>query len=354
LNGPDPTETVLNGTTRAATINLTGHYLLKPAPNQQLLLEVNLDPAYLGTEISYSWQPEGWEGVWTGNIFLSTARFSPYQQFDPDVRLSNGEDDPFLQQGGFGLEYTQEMTEELDLAIALNYQNFGFSDSLLGGHRFARDITGTPLALGGRASGELYSLNLHGAYSTFDDRNLPSQGSKIRFGAEQALALGNISTSYTRLAANVSHLFRAPGFNDGAHSLAVNFQAGTLLGNDVPQIRGFHLGGPFSVRGYEPGEMASGKSFLQGSLEYRHHLTSLSIKDNKIDLRAAAFVDYGTVLGTEKQLRGIPEFLYAKPTQGTGYGLGLQFGTDFGLFRLETAWTADGNQSTYLSVGERF
>jgi outer membrane protein insertion porin family len=100
--------------------------------------------------------------------------------------------------------------------------------------------------------------------------------------------------------------------------------------------------------------MASGTSFLQGSLEYRHHLTNVSIMDNKVDLRAAAFVDYGTLLGTQKQLRGIPEFLWDKPTEGSGYGIGLHLGTEFGLFRLETAWSNRGDQTTYLSVGERF
>jgi outer membrane protein insertion porin family len=353
LNGPDRTETVLNGTTRSSTINLTGHYIVKPARNQQLLLEVNLDPTYLGTDISYSWQPKGWEGIWTANLFLATAHFSPFDEAVPEVILPNRED-PFLQQGGFGIEYTQEMTEELDLAVALNYQSFAFSDQLLAGTRFPRDITGTPLALGDRATGELYTLNIHGAFDTFDNRQLPTAGSKVRFGAEQALGLGNTSTSYTRLAANVTQLFQAPGFNDGPHSLVLNLQGGTLIGNDAPQIRGFHLGGPFSVRGYQPGEMASGTSFVQASLEYRHHLTSLTIKDTNVDLRAAAFLDYGSVLGTENQLRGVPEYLYDKPTNGTGYGIGLHFGTDFGLFKLETAWSADGNQSTYLSVGERF
>jgi outer membrane protein insertion porin family len=353
LNGPDRTEPVLNGATRSSTVNITGHYLAKPADNQQILLELNLDPTFLGTDISYSWQPEGWEGVFTGNFFLSTAHFSPFEQAEPDVILPNLQE-PFLQQGGLGLEYAQEMSESFDLALALNYQRFGFSDDLLGGTRFARDFTGTPLALGDRASGDLYTFNLQGVYDTLDDRDLPTEGSKIRFGLEQGLGLGNTSTPYTRLTANVAHLFAAPGLNDGPHSLLVNLQAGTLVGDDAPQIRGFFLGGPFSVRGYEQGEMAGGTSFLQGTVEYRHHLTTFAVKEHEVELRAAAFVDYGTVLGTEKRLRGVPEYLWDKPDHGTGYGFGLHLATEFGLFRLETAWSDRGDQSTYLSVGERF
>lgn len=354
LNGPDRTETVLNGATRSSTINVSGHYLLRPAENQQLLLEVNFDPTFLGGDLSYSWQPEGWEGVLTGNVFMSTAHFSPFEEASPRVTLPNGENNPYLQQAGFGLEYAQEMTEDFDLAVALNYQNFAFSDSLLGGDRFARDLTGTPLALGERATGDLYSLVAHGFYDTLNDRQLPTEGSRVRFGLEQGLGLGLTSTSYTRLSTNISHLLRAPGFNDGPHTLVLNLQAGALLGQDAPQLRGFHLGGPFSVRGYQPGQMAGGTSFVQASLEYRHHLTELTILDKQMALRAAAFVDYGSLLGSQSRLRGMPEYLRDKPGQGSGYGLGLHLATDFGLFRLETAWNDRGGQTTYLSVGERF
>lgn len=353
LFGPTRREVVLSGNSYTGDLNLAAHYIFKPAEDQRLLFEVTLDPALLGTDISYSWKPHGWDGVWTGNFFLSSGRFSPYAEATPEVLLPNGEE-PFLQQGGGGLEYVHEISESLDLALGVNYQNYAFSDELLGGNRFRRDLTGTPLALGDRSTGDLYTTNLHGRYSTLDDRNLPTEGTVIRFGAEQAFGLGNTSTSYTRLAANASHLFRAPGFNDGPHSFLVNLQGGTLVGNDSPQVRGFHLGGPYSVRGYEPGEIASGSSFLQGTLEYRHHLRDFMVRETDIAMRAAAFVDYGTVLGTEKRLRGIPEYLWDKSTEGTGYGIGLHFGTEFGLFRLETAWSNRGDQSTYLVIGERF
>lgn len=353
LNGPDRDETVLDGSIRASTFSLTGHYVLKPAENQRFIFQTNFDPTFLGTDLSYAWKPEGWEGVLTANMFLSSAHFSPFVDQVPIVRLPNLEE-PYLQQGGFGFEYAQEMTENFDLAVALNYQNFAFSDSLLGGNRFARDFTGTPLALGGNGTGDLYTLAMEGIFNTFDEPDDPHEGTKIRFGLEQAFGLGDASTAYSRLAANLTQVVPMPGFNAGPHSLVLNLQAGTILGRGVPQLRGFHLGGPFSVRGYELGEMASGSSFAQGSLEYRHHLTSFSIAEQEIDLRASAFVDYGTVLGTQRRLRGIPEYLYDKPDSGTGYGFGLNFATDFGLLRLETAWTNDGNQSTYFTIGERF
>lgn len=353
LNGPDRYETVLDGSVRDSTFSVSGHYIYRPAENQRFLFQADVDPTFLGADLSYSWKPTGWKGALTANMFMSSAHFSPFTDQAPIVRLPNLEE-PYLQQGGFGLEYAQPLSENFDLAVALNYQNFAFSDSLLGGNRFARDFTGTPLALGGNGTGDLYTLALAGVYETFDQPEDPHQGSKIRFGLEQAFDLGNASAAYNRLAANLTQIVPMPGFNQGPHSLVLNLQAGTILGGGVPQLRGFHLGGPFSVRGYELGEMASGTSFAQGSLEYRHHLTSFRIADHDIALRANAFVDYGTVFETQTKLRGMPEYLYDKPAHGTGYGFGLNFATDFGLLRLETAWTGDGNQSTYFTIGERF
>ncbi len=353
LNGPDRDETVLDGSIRASTISLTGHYVIKPAENQRFIIQTNFDPTFLGTDLSYAWKPTGWEGVLTANMFLSSAHFSPFDDQTPIVRLPNLEE-PYLQQGGFGVEYAQEMAENFDLAVALNYQNFAFSDSLLGGNRFVRDFTGTPLTIGRNGTGDLYTLAVEGIYENFDEPDAPLSGTKIRFGLEQAVGMGNSSTAYSRLGANLTQIVPMPGFNSGPHSLVLNVQAGTILGGDVPQIRGFHLGGPFSVRGYELGEMASGTSFAQGSLEYRHHLTKFSVMDQEIDMRASAFVDYGSVLGTQRRLRGMPEYLYDKPESGTGYGIGLNFSTDFGLLRLESAWTNEGKQSTYFTIGERF
>ena len=353
LNGPDRDEVVLDGSIRASAFSITGYYVAKPAENQRFIFQTNFDPTFLGTDISYAWKPEGWEGVLTANMFLSSAHFASFHDQTPVVRLPNLEQ-PYLQQGGFGIEYAQEMTEDLDIAVALNYQNFAFSDSLLGGSRFARDFTGTPLTLGENGTGDLYTLAFEGVYNAFDEPAVPTQGTKIRFGFEQAFGMGLSSTAYSRFGANLTQIVPMPGFNSGKHSLVLNVQAGTVLGDDVPQIRGFHLGGPFSVRGYELGEMASGTSFAQGSLEYRHHLTKFAVAGFDIDMRASAFVDYGSVLGTQRRLRGMPEYLYERPESGTGYGVGLNFATDFGLLKLETAWTNDGRQSTYFTIGERF
>lgn len=352
LYGPDRTEPVLNGTIRSSTVNVSSYYSIKPADNQRVLFELNFDPAFVGGDLSYTIQPKGWDGQLTVNGWLSSARFAPFEEAFDNVFLPNYEN-PYLQQGGVGLEYMTNITKNFDLAAAVNYQSYGFSDSLFGGDRYPVDLTNQPFSINGRPTGEVYSMNLHGIYSTMDDRRLPTEGFKVRFAAEQGVAMGNNSSSYTRLATNLTGMFVTNNNENYKNNLLLNLQAGTILGT-APNVRSFHMGGAYSVRGYNPGEMASGTSFVQATAEYRHHLTDFNVFGTDVELRGAAFVDYGSVLGTMRNVRGIPEYLYDKPTNGTGYGFGMHFATDYGLFRIESAWNNRGQNNIFLAVGERF
>ena len=108
------------------------------------------------------------------------------------------------------------------------------------------------------------------------------------------------------------------------------------------------------MRGYDPGDLASGKSFLQTTVEYRHHLHTFHFFDTDFNARLAVFHDYATTFGTANQLKGMPPFLFGKPEHGYGYGAGLHLASEYGLFRLESAWNGDGRNTVYFTVGERF
>lgn len=352
LVGSDRKEVVLDRVTRTLPNNFTAGYGHSFSDRQRLLVETNLSTVFLGGEISYSYQPEDWNGAFRTNVSFSTSEFSPFYEGMPDVVLPNG-DDPYLQRFSTGLEYVHRFHEDFDLAVGFNYQNFGFADSFFGGDRFPADSTGRPLVFGA-SSGDLYTLNLHGRYQTLDDLYAPTEGTLVRFGVTQGLDLGNQSTSYTRLSANVAQFIPAPGFNDGDHSVLLNLQAGTVLGRP-PQIAGFHLGGASSVRGFSQGAMASGTSFFQATAEYRHFLTEVDLFGLvKGDLRAVGFVDYGSVLGTQNDLAGIPPVLDGRPTDAFGYGLGLQLARKDRLYRIEGGWTGEGTSNVFFVVGERF
>ena len=252
LYGPTRNSIVLFGTDRESLIDLQGYYIHKFGDRQRLLVEGHIDPAFTGLDVSYSLSPKDWEGVLTVNSWVSTGNFAPFNIESFEVFLPNAEQSK-LQQLGAGVEYVQPFTDELDVAFGVNYSQYAFADDLLAGNRFPVDYNFFPLTASGAGATERFAaFRVNGLFSTLNDRDLPTEGTKIRFGAEQAVRLGSASTSFNRFSANIAHLFPMPGFNDGDHSLLLNVQAGTILGSPPP-IRAFHLGGAASVRGLRPG-----------------------------------------------------------------------------------------------------
>lgn len=351
LVGSDRREVVLDRTKRTLPNNFTGHFIHKFTPQQKFLAEVNLSPVFLGTDLSYTVQPKGWDGAFRANWSYSTSEFSPFYEGVPNVSLPNGSD-PYLQHMATGLEYVHQFNDKFEMAFGAGYRHFGYSDELFGGNRFNIDRSGTPLVFSG-SSGDIYSLSTQGVYSTLDDPYLPKKGTKFRFGLSQSFQLGGQSSSFARLTANLAHYIPAPGFNDGDHTLLLNLQAGTILGTS-PQLTGFHLGGASSVRGIEQGGMASGTSFVQGTAEYRHFLTDMNLFGLRGELRGVGFVDYGSVLGTQNDLAGIPPNLLSQPNDALGYGIGLQLAAKKRLYRIESGWAATGGHNLFFVVGERF
>ena len=353
LYGPTRTPVVLSGTDRESLIDVTGYFIHKFNKEQRLLIEAHLDPQFLGVDASYTVSPQSWEGALSVNTWVAAGSFAPFE-IDRFPVLVPPDDEPSVQMMGAGVEYVQPFTDDLDVAFGLNYAQYAFANDLLAGDRFRTDIQGSPLTVSNVAATENYlSFRVNGMYSTLNDRNLPTKGTKIRFGLEQAADIGASSTSFNQLTANIAQLIEAPGLNDGDHTLLLNVQAGTSLGNPPP-VRAFHLGGAQSVRGYDPGQLASGKSFLQTTVEYRHHLKTFQVFDNEFKARLALFHDYGTVLGTANELKGFPPSLFNKPGQGYAFGAGLQLASEYGLFRLEAARNGEGSNSVYFTVGERF
>ncbi len=88
-----------------------------------------------------------------------------------------------------------------------------------------------------------------------------------------------------------------------------------MLG-DLPPYEAFSLGGSNSVRGYDEGDIGSGRSFLQGTAEYRFPLFSV--------VGGALFADYATDLGSGSSVPGDPAGVRGKPGNGLGYGLGVR------------------------------
>lgn len=353
LKGTHRTPIVLAGSERNSTLNLTGYYAKWFGERQRFLTEVNVDPYFLGADIGYSIQPKGWDGVLSANFTMSSGLAAPFQGGHRQIDIRPGTEDAWLYQLSGGLEYVRSFTDELDLATAVSYQRVQIADDQFGGRITPYDTLGGQLTGSPSGTDHFLYLSTHGIYSTLDDRNLPTKGTKIRFGLEQAAALANGNSPFTRFSANIAQLIDVPGPGDGDSSLLLNVQGGTMAGT-VPAWAGFNLGGVNSVRGYFSGELATAKSFLQATAEYRAHLTTFEAFGMTHHLRGVVFADWATDFDSSSQVLGQPGLRRRKNGHGAGYGLGLHLAGDAGLFRLETGWNDRGRNSVWLTVGDRF
>jgi outer membrane protein insertion porin family len=100
------------------------------------------------------------------------------------------------------------------------------------------------------------------------------------------------------------------------------------------------------VRGYEEGDVGSGRSYLQATAEYRFPLFSL--------LGGSLFADYGTDLGTGRSVPGDPAGSRLKPGNGFGYGAGVRINTPFSPIRLDYARNNLGEERIQFGFGDRF
>ena len=75
LVGSDRKEVVLDRVTRTLPNNFTAGYGHSFSERDRLLVEANLSAVFLGGELSYSYQPEDWNGVFRrgGEILIETA-----------------------------------------------------------------------------------------------------------------------------------------------------------------------------------------------------------------------------------------------------------------------------------------
>ena len=222
----------------------------------------------------------------------------------------------------------------------------------------------TPVAASGRdlsASGtsrdDLLTLQLGFVNDRRNDALRPTSGSLLRFGTEQSIPVGNGNIFFNRLRGSYSQyiptklLKLSQGCQakakvpDCPQAFAFNLQAGTTLGN-LPPYEAFSLGGSNSIRGYEEGDVGSGSSFLQATVEYRFPIFSV--------ISGALFADAGTDLGTGKDLKGNPAGLRGKPGNGFGYGLGLRIQSPLGPIRIDYGFGDRGQGRFHFGIGERF
>ena len=320
--------------------------------DDSLLFDVNFtDPWIAGSESRTSY---------TINAFRRRSISLVYNgENDIDIFDEQGDgDSPRIVRTGGGISFARPLQEDpfarrdWTLSTGFQYQRIEAKDDdgdvVTTGFREDEPNSGTvPLTFDDDGTDDLFTLRFG---ATRDRRNNPLQptsGSLLRVGTEQTIPIGSGSIFSNRLRANYSQYFPIDivPFGGDTEALAFNVQAGTVIG-DLPSYEAFILGGSNSVRGFDDGEVGSGKSFLQATAEYRFPIFRI--------VGGALFFDYGTFLGTTDDVPGNPSDLRELPGSGYGYGLGVRIQSPLGPIRVDYAINDDGDDQIQFGIGEKF
>ncbi|XP_061337910.1 protein TOC75, chloroplastic isoform X1 [Gastrolobium bilobum] len=171
-------------------------------------------------------------------------------------------------------------------------------------------------------------------------------GDRNMFQVDQGLGIGSQFPFFNRHQLTVTRFVQLMSVEEGAGKppppvLVLHGHYGGCVG-DLPSYDAFTLGGPYSVRGYNMGEIGAARNILELAAELR-----VPIKGTHV----YAFAEHGNDLGSSKSVKGNPTEVYRRMGQGSSYGLGLKLG----LVRAEYA--VDHNSGTgalFFRFGERF
>ncbi|WP_445301277.1 BamA/TamA family outer membrane protein [Microcoleus sp. Pol11C2] len=266
--------------------------------------------------------------------------------FNKDIDLPNGNRVREIRMGG-NLRFTRPLGD-WQSTLGLNYTNISTRDRNLNIAR--RDELGNPLTFSGSGVDELYTVSFGAMRDRRDNPFNPTSGSILSLSTEQSIPLGRGNIVSNRLLANYIQyvpvtLFGISESEALPEMLAFNLQAGTVIG-DLPPTEAFRLGGRNSVRGYDSGDIGSGRSYFLASGEYRFPVGR--------DVGGVIFVDFASDLGTGDSVLGKPAVVRDKPGTGAGVGVGVRVRSSFGLIRLDMAVSDSGDLKFILGTKQRF
>ena len=209
------------------------------------------------------------------------------------------------------------------------------------------DGEGPPTTITG--TGKDRNVFLQGAYvrdATWFERGA-TVGSRDIYKVEQGVGLGSCKL-FNRFEGSLTRFIKLP-IKRGKRSrrapevLVLHAKYGDTLG-DLAAYDLYPLGGPFSVRGYNLGELGSARRYLECAAEVRAQVP-------KTSHTAFAFYEHGSDLGSSRTVRGAPTNYFEKPGVGSSWGGGLKVGCT----RFEYARECNMGRGTwFIRFGERF
>ena len=209
------------------------------------------------------------------------------------------------------------------------------------------------------AENTLVSIIASSSRNNLNNTVNPTSGNKFTFGSEQFVSLGENSPTFNRMKASYSYFIPTKWINltkacrssdsnseNCPQAIGFQFKAGTIIGQ-LPPYEAFCMGGTTSVRGWGSCELAVSKSFVEGTVEYRFPIWRM--------LSGALFVDAGSDLGSQKDVKGKPGKLLQKSGSGYSIGGGVGIKTPIGPLRLDVASKdLSGDWRYTLGVGWKF
>lgn len=316
--------------------------------NQRLSAEVQLGQRDLLFDVSFT---DPWIATdpnrtsYTVNAFSRRSIPLVFQGGNDEVFLPNG-DRPRVRRFGGGVTFGRPLDDGWRASAGFRYQNIRLQDS--DGDLSPEDEFGNDLSFSGDGTDDLFLLQFRVSRDRRNSPLTPTSGTELQLSSEQSIPIGSGSIFLNRLRASYSY-FIPVDFTDftdePGETLAFNVQGGVVLG-DLPPYEAFSLGGTDSVRGYDAGDVGSGRAFLLGTVEYRFPIFSI--------IGGVLFLDVGTDLGTGSDVPGEPAVIRDKPGTGVGYGLGVRVQSPLGAIRIDYGFNDDGDGRLHFGIGERF
>uniref|UniRef100_UPI00145E6EEF BamA/TamA family outer membrane protein n=1 Tax=Brasilonema sp. UFV-L1 TaxID=2234130 RepID=UPI00145E6EEF len=262
--------------------------------------------------------------------------------FDGDIKLANGDRVREARIGG-GVSLERPI-DGWDTSLGFNYTRVSLRDR--DGTIVRTDEKGNPLSFSGTGIDDLTTVSLSASKDERDNPFNPTQGTILKLSTEQSIPIGEGQISMNRIKANYSQFMPVQLFESKKPQVfALNVQAGTVLG-DLPPYESFNLGGPNSVRGYDGGDVGSGRSYVLASAEYRFPIIQA--------LGGVVFTDFASDLGSGESILGNPGGVRGKPGTGFGYGAGVRFDSPLGLIRADFGLNDQGESRLHFGIGHRF
>ena len=355
FGGGYSSDTGLFGTVSLQQKNIGGN-------NQTLATQLEVSDKDLLFDLSYTdpWIASSDNRLsYTVNAFRNRSTSLVFNG-DNDIKTDNGNDNPLIVRTGGGIRFARPISsdpferQKWRLSSGLQYQRVAVNNRE--GEPASLSADPTPnngidnrsnLTLSGDSTDDLFSLSFNATRDRLNDRLQPTKGSLLNLETEQTVPIGSGNILFNRVKASYSQYFPVNliGFSDRSEALAFNIQAGTVFG-DLPPYEAFVLGGGNSIRGFDNGEVGSGRSRFQATAEYRFPVFKI--------VRGAMFFDYGTTLGSGSEVPGNPSAIRNLPGSAYGYGLGIRINTPIAPVRIDYAINDDGEGQIQFGLGEKF